>query len=199
MKVGSIVAAVAIAAATGIPAAHAAGPAVSTTDLALFGKDPGEERATACYVRRYDTAHLKAHPAQHVNQMLMFVNSEIDANVGRLYTLEIAVNFNGLDKPLRVTGGCLAPDDPAAPLHCGVDCDGGEIGVRVRDENSVLVSIPYGARTWDPDAPEDEEPNGEPAGSFGPDDKLFRLDRTALKDCLPLVDDETRASMLATP
>ena len=71
-------------------------------------------------------------------------------------------------------------------------CDGGHIDVSVKDGQSILVSIPDGARTWDPES--GEEP---PASArFGLDDKLFRLDRTDLKTCLPLVyDDEAKAAI----
>ena len=81
----------------------------------------------------------------------------------------------------------------ASALGCGIDCDGGAIGVRLKNADSVLVDIPNGARVSsmtefeDPDAEEGELPQG---AKFGPDDKLFRLDRTDARDCLPIVYDE---------
>jgi len=66
--------------------------------------------------------------------------------------------------------------------------------VRVKDAQSILVSIPDGARTWDPSSSEEPPANA----TFGTDDKLFRLDRASLKDCLPeALDDDTKAAISA--
>jgi hypothetical protein len=80
-------------------------------------------------------------------------------------------------------------------VNCGVDCDGGEIDVKLKDDKTVLVSIPEGARVWDASSDDDEEP-AEGRGHFGADDKLFQLDRTALTDCLSLAgDDDDKAAI----
>src|SRR5262245_14013636 len=146
--------------------------AASDSDLALFGKDPGKDKAFACYVRHYDTEHLKSHPKQNVSDLTLFVNSFVDAEAGRQYTLQIGVHFRKHATFFQVAGGCSPGGDGKNALNCGIDCDGGVIDVSVKDANSILVSIPDGARTWDA---EGEEP---PANArFGFDDKLFRLDR----------------------
>jgi hypothetical protein len=196
MTVRLLLAAMALSAFAGIPAV-AAGP--SSSDVELFGKDPGKERALACFTRRYDAAHLKAHPRQNVTAMTLLVNSYIEESLDdRLYNLEIGVSFRSVKQRFQVTGGCDRPGDPSAPLSCGIDCDGGLIGVKVNGSRSVLVAIPYGARTWNPDDP--DAGDAAPAGSFGKDDKVFRLDRTSLGDCLPLVtDDDLKAALAAAP
>jgi hypothetical protein len=70
-------------------------------------------------------------------------------------------------------------------VHCGVDCDGGSIDVAIKDTKSVLVSIPTGARIWRAGSDNDSDQ----AKRFGTDDKVFRLDKAALTECLRLADD----------
>jgi hypothetical protein len=69
--------------------------------------------------------------------------------------------------------------------HCGVDCDGGSIDVAIKDAKSVLVSIPNGARIWRAGSNDDKDE----AKRFGADDKVFRLDKVTLNECLRLADD----------
>jgi len=166
--------------------------AVSSTDLALFGKDLGNDRAFACYERHYDPAHLKAHPKQNVTDMTLLVDSKVDDQ--RTYDLSIGVSFRKVKTQFQVSGSCSGTIDGKALLDCGVDCDGGMINVRLKDANSILVDIPYGARTWDPTTDEDTDPGTDnPAAQFGPDDKSFRLDRVSLKLCSNLVNDDEKA------
>lgn len=169
-----------------------AGPA----DDALFGKDSGTDRALACFVRHYDKAHLGSHPLQNVTDMAVLVDRP-EAQEGDVwYTLSIGVNFRKVKDQFQVSGGCSAMDDGSKLLGCGVECDGGQIDVRPRDANSILVDIPYGARTWNPGAIDDEDPPAEAA--FGEDDKVFRLDRAELSQCLTLVyDDDLKAQLTA--
>jgi hypothetical protein len=168
-----------------------AGPA----DDALFGKSAGDGRVFACFIRHYDKAHLKSHPQQNVTDMLLLVDRAALADEGSdWYALSLGVNFRKVDTQFQVAGGCGAGDGKTL-LNCGIDCDGGQIDVRLRDEKSILVDIPYGARTWDPGS--DADPPAEAA--FGEDDKLFRLDRTELSQCLDLVyDDDVKAQLSAS-
>ena len=73
----------------------------------------------------------------------------------------------------------------AGVAHCGVDCDGGSIDVAIKDAKSVLVSIPNGARIWRAGSDDDRDR----VKRFGADDKVFRLDKMALSECLRLADD----------
>lgn len=57
--------------------------------------------------------------------------------------------------------------------------------VTIKDPTAVLLAVPERARLWKPGA----EDNDSVHGAFGPDDKLFRLDRAAVDQCLPLADD----------
>src|SRR5262245_41562203 len=85
--------ATAAAAASFLLGSAAVAVAASDSELRFFGKDPGKEKAFACYVRKYDAAHLKAHPRQNVTDMTLFVNSFFDPEAGRQYTLQIGVHF----------------------------------------------------------------------------------------------------------
>jgi hypothetical protein len=169
----------ALAAATLPASAAAAG------DATIFGKVPANGKLYACYTRRYDKTHLAGHPKQNTRDMALFVNAadEDDSQ----YVLTLGVHFRKSPKLFQVSGGCSRSDDGKGTLHCGVECDGGQIDVSVKNEKSVLVAIPDGARTWDPESDDDPPANAR----FGADDKLFRLDRADLKDCVPIIFDET--------
>jgi hypothetical protein len=193
MKRNTIAGAAALLTALCAAPALAAG-ASSQSDVVFFGKDPGDGKAYACFARHYDAVHLASHPKQNVRDMLLFVSSAVEPEMGRTYALEMGVTFKSMTTEFRVSGGCSSSVDGNA-LSCGIDCDGGEIDVEVRDAGSLMVSVPDGARTWDP------ESNVEPPedARFGADDKLFRLDRTDLADCLPLVaDDDVKAEIAKT-
>ncbi len=168
------------------------------TDIQLFGKPVGTENAYACYIRKYSKAHLASHPDQNVRDMMVLVDSHMDEEgAGRQYILGMTVNFRYLKQTFSTYGGCSAGSDGKQALHCGIDCDGGTIGVRIKDEKSILIDIPYGARVAEDYF--EEERSGLPQGAkFGSDDKLFRLDRTDLSSCLPLANsDEAKAALAA--
>ena len=155
----------------------------------IFGRDPGASAAHACFARHYTKNHLGAHPQQNVTDMVLFVSKP--EGTEPYYSLSMQVNFLHLNKPFQVSGSCSRSEDGKNTLGCGVECDGGSLSVRVKSETSVLVDIPDSVRLFDPSESE-EEPGGDlPKGArFGADDKLFRLDRTALKDCVPVIYDE---------
>ncbi len=166
----------------------------SSSDLALFGKDPGEQRAFACFIRHYDAAHLDKHPKQNVTDMTLLVDSTPgDSDYGRQYNLSIGVNFRAVKDEFQVAGGCGIDTGDDRLLGCGIDCDGGQIDVKLRNANSIAVEIPYGARTWNPDSDE----TTPAAATFGEDDKLFWLERTSLSDCVDLEYDDDAQALLA--
>jgi hypothetical protein len=181
--------------ALAVGAALASAPALAgPADDALFGKDAGADRALACFVRHYDAKHLSSHPQQNVTDMAVLVDRPEPSEGDVWYTLSIGVNFRDIKDQMQVSGGCSAMDDGSKLLGCGVECDGGQIDVRPRDANSILVDIPYGARTWNPN---DVEADDLENAAFGPDDKVFRLDRAELGQCLSLVYDDALKAQLA--
>jgi hypothetical protein len=159
----------------------------------LFGHAvEGKQMAHACFSRAYDPGHLTQHPQQNVRTMLLLVKSSAEADVPG-YGVRIGVTFRKSSAHFESAGDCSSIHDNAAAgesagiAHCGVDCDGGSIAVAIKDAKSVLVSIPDGARIWRPGNDE-----GEPGNSrkrFGADDKVFRLDKVALTQCLRLADE----------
>jgi len=178
----------------------AAAPAFadSAADTQIFGKDPGKDRAFACFVRHYDAAHLKAHPQQNVTDMLVLVDSAYDAeSQSRSYNLTLGSNFRGVVKQFQSYGGCNGTIE-GQKLSCYIDCDGGAIDVRFKDQNSILVDIPYGARLDDPDASIDDENVTEipDKAQFGPDDKTFLLSRASGALCVDLTDDDSKQALL---
>jgi hypothetical protein len=161
----------------------------------LMGRAPGKGETVVCFSRVYDDAHLAAHPKQNVRSMVLKVSVGHD-DPGK-YSLTIGVDFRHARRPFETSGDCLNPEaqadaNGAFGVHCAVACDGGGIGVALKDNGSVLVSIPDGARVWSPNANSDETRRG----AFGEDDKIFRLDRADSRQCLSIADDADEKKLL---
>jgi ribosomal protein L12E/L44/L45/RPP1/RPP2 len=158
----------------------------------LFGRTASGTEIHACFSRVYDTAHLAQHPRQNVRTMLLLVKASSDSDQPT-YALRLGVTFRKSGAHFESAGSCGSIHDAgeaggsAAAVHCGVDCDGGSIDVAIKDAKSVLVSIPTGARIWR--AGSDNDSDSDKAKRFGSDDKVFRLDKAALTECLRLADD----------
>jgi hypothetical protein len=169
-----------VGAATGLASAQ------ESDVVRMFGRDPGTGDAHACFVRHYTKAHLKSHPDQNVTDMIAYVGRQ--AGPDAYYMINLQVNFRQLNKPFQVSGSCSQSTDGKQTLGCGVECDGGSLSVRVKNESAILVEIPDSVRLFDPAATEEGDlPKG---ARFGSDDKLFRLDRADLKDCAAVIYDE---------
>jgi hypothetical protein len=158
----------------------------------IFGRDPGAKGANACFVRTYSDDHLKSHPQQNVTKMMTYVTKPAGEDY---YVTTLRVYFRDLKKPFEVTGSCNPETAGKSGLGCGIDCDGGWIGVRPKDQSTIIIDIPEHARIYDPaeQAGTEDEPQNTDVpekAHFGTDDKAFKLSRTELKDCLPLVFDK---------
>ena len=147
--------------------------------LEIFGKDAGKAKAQACFTRVYDAAHLAAHPQQNVRDMVLLLEKSPDADVGLVMNARVGVHFRKLGARFETGGSCGIGADGQA-VRCGVDCDGGQIDVDVRDGQTVLVKIPDGARLWDPKRDDNDTPR---RARFGKDDTLFKLSRADLRAC----------------
>jgi hypothetical protein len=192
-----------IALGLGLAVVFATFPAIaaqSSVDSQIFGKDPGKDHVFACFARIYDAAHLKGHPKQNVTNMTLLANSPYDgeADPARTYNLTLGIGFRALKQQFDAYGGCDGTNAAQQSLNCYIDCDGGAINVRVRDQNSILVDIPTGARIYDPAAPDTDDPDAgvPPKAEFGSDDKTFLLMRVALDQCAELADDEDKQALL---
>jgi hypothetical protein len=155
----------------------------------LFGRTLDKKPIHVCFSRVYDAAHLAQHPRQNVRTMLLLVRGNIEEDTPS-YELRVSVTFRKSGSHFESSGSCGSIHDAdkggTGIAHCGVDCDGGQIDVSVKDEKSVLLSIPEGARFWRAGSDNDTDQRKR----FGADDKVFRLDKTALTECLSLADDD---------
>jgi hypothetical protein len=166
----------------------------------LFGHVLDAKKTHACFSRVYDSGHLAQHPQQNVRTMLLLVTGNSDGDNGASYGLNLGVTFRKSGTHFESAGSCGAIHDTAAGggsagvAHCGVDCDGGSIEVAIKDAKSVLVSIPDGARLWRAGSNDDEP--GNTRKRFGADDKVFRVDKVALTQCLPLASESKEKAAL---
>lgn len=163
----------------------------------LFGRVPDKQAIHACFSRIYDTGHLAQHPRQNVRTMLLLVRANVDADQPR-YSVRLGLTFRRSNTHFESAGNCGSIHDDSETggssgvAHCGVECDGGSLDVAVKDDKSVLVSIPLGVRIWRADGADDSNQ----ARRLGDDDKAFRLERTALTECLRLADDDEEKAAL---
>jgi hypothetical protein len=163
----------------------------------LFGRAVGDNQTIhACFSRVYDPAHLAQHPRQNVRTMNLLVKVSQHPD-GTNYGVRVGVMFRQSGAHFESAGDCSSihgsseAGNKAGVAHCGVDCDGGSIDVAIKDAKSVVVSIPFGARIWRPGS---DEPGTRKR--FGADDKVFRLDKVALTQCLALADDKKEKAIM---
>jgi hypothetical protein len=158
----------------------------------MFGSDFGkQDKSYACFVRRYDAAHLAKHSLQKVSAMTLLITAETDAEDKTLnYSFRLGVKFRHRPGNFDSSGNCgraAASEVSADKLHlgCAVDCDGGGISVELSNaDKSTLVRLDS-IRIWRNNKPEDEGLDL----SGGADDRVFRLDRANLEVCRSLVAD----------
>jgi hypothetical protein len=155
----------------------------------------------ACFVRRYDAAHLAKHPKQTVATMQLLVKAEIDNESGQInHSFRMGVSFRDRPGKFDTAGECGNADVsemPGKPPHlgCGVDCDGGGITVELTpDATSTLVRLERIA-IWNNSKPDGED--NRDGLTAGADDGVFRLDRAALSQCKPLMPTDDKQATLA--
>ena len=160
-------------------------------DTRIFGKPVAADNAYACFARRYDTDHLARHPQQKVAAMKLLVSAEKSPDDGaETYSFTLNFNYRHRKANFDSSGSCrhVVADDKGGEIQlgCGVDCDGGGIAVALADDDkSTLVSLER-IRIWQKDRPDEETHHELVAGA---DDKSFRLQRVALRDCDALMPD----------
>jgi hypothetical protein len=195
------------AAAASMPLPASAADTGADTDFAkrMFAGSVPNPKAYACFVRRYDAAHLAAHPLQKVSVMKLLISTEKDPDFPNFqYAFRLGVNFRDRHGDFDSSGNCGHaptvgdPPDAAIPpqdrvtlpagidFQCAVDCDSGGIAVSLANaDNAAIVKLDH-IRIW-----KGNSPDSEAAGALegGADDKVFRLDRTNVSDCAALVAD----------
>lgn len=172
----------------------------------IFAGNAVSPKGYACFVRRYDAAHLAQHPLQKVSAMKLLITAEkVPDDKALQYSFRLGVNFRDRAGDYDSSGDCghapnvktAAADAPASdqppPLEagvdffCGVDCDGGGISVGLADRDASIIVKPLDAiRIWKGKDPDESASSALKAGA---DDKVFRLDRTKLDECSSLAAD----------
>lgn len=164
-------------------------------------------KAYACFARHYDAAHLADHPLQKVSVMTLLVTAEKNDPDDQVlgYSFRLGVNFRDRPGFFDSSGSCghaptiKDPENPDIPpedrvtkptgidFQCNVDCDGGGVTVNLANsDQSIIVKLPDRIRIWRGKDPDEAAVRSLMAGA---DDKIFRLDRTSLNECTPLVAD----------
>ncbi|MGI8526433.1 MAG: hypothetical protein ACR2K5_09705 [Pseudolabrys sp.] len=163
----------------------------------LFAGPVSPDKNYACFVRRYDSAHLARHPLQKVSAMRLLVAAEKSENGPNLsYSFRLGVKFSKRPGDFDSSGYCGTPGIEARAdkvvLSCGVDCDGGGISAEFNKENKFALMRLDRISIWRNNKPDDEGLDL----SGGADDKVFRLDRAKLDMCKSLITD--RKDLAAT-
>ena len=167
-----------------------------SSDDPLSRAVPRREGASACFTRNYDGAHLKAHPRQVTQSVMLSLRYE-----QRYHTVRIALLQKGRSAPLYVVGGCgwsdkanLGVDDKplvkefkaTSGLDChayaGIDSDeeGGDFPIDfAADGKALTLYLVDQTSAW-------SGPNQKKktiSMRLGKDDLVFRLERTDAAAC----------------
>ena len=161
----------------------------------LLGGLHRQGESFACFSRQYDDAELAARPGQRVT----FVKALVDpyfresslepARSSYLYRVSLA--FRLRDRTETLTGVAECGDGtPRDSLHGGAHCvgpAGAATHLALQGRRVLLVTIPDGADLWAP-GPVDKH-HDTVKNPFGPDDRIFRLIRTDVRQCEDLAFD----------
>lgn len=168
-----------------------------TFNARMYAGTPGKT-AYACFVRRYDAEHLARHPEQKVAAMKLLVSAEIDSEDKQLHnSFRLGFRYRHSSGDFDSSGSChhvvFTRDGGELRLGCGVDCEGGGIGIALaKDDKSAIVRL-ASIRVWLHNRPDDEAKRSLVAGH---DDGIFRLDRADNSECAALVTDRKELAAL---
>jgi hypothetical protein len=168
-----------------------------TFNARMYAGEPGN-KAYACFVRRYDAEHLAHHPKQKVASMKLLISAEMDTEDKQLHNaFRLGFRYRHRSGDFDSSGSChhavFTKDGTEIRLGCGVDCEGGGIGVALsKDDKSAIVRLAR-VRVWQNNKPDEDAELSLVAGA---DDGIFRLDRTDNKECASLVTDRKELAAL---
>lgn len=195
-----ILAALSLVAALALPFAARANddiPAAKSKafDAKVFGAPIGN-KASACFVRRYDASYLAQHPKQKVGAMKLLVTAENHPKEETAYAYKVGVQFR--NKPGNFDGGShcghMVDEDGKNDIRftCDVDCGGGGLEIAMsKDNKSAIVHLDV-IGVWDR-----AHPKREPVTlDGGRDDKVLRLDRVDISECAELMDGHKEVASL---
>ena len=161
-------------------------------DKRVFGGPVGD-KASACFVRRYDAAHLSAASKAEGELMKLLVSAENRPDEQTSYAYKVGVQFR--NKPGDFDGGSTCghyADDDGSNIRfsCDVSCGAGGIEVALsKDDKSAIVHLEAIA-IWNRKHPDGESDSLQ----GGADDKVFRLERVDAKECAELIGHQEVAS-----
>lgn len=200
-----------IGAATAVTAAPVSADDQQQADAAfatrMFAGAVPKPKAYACFVRRYDAAHLAAHPLQKVSAMKLLITAEVVPEDKAFdYSFRLGVTFRDRPGDFDSSGDCghaptvkaLDATEAAVPdgidFTCSVDCDGGGISVNLAHNDAALIVKPLQRiRIW---KGKDFDEAAATALNAGADDKIFRLDRVKPDECASLITDRKELAAL---
>ncbi|UWU95967.1 hypothetical protein [Bradyrhizobium sp. CB1015] len=168
-----------------------------TFNARMYAGTPGD-KAYACFVRRYDADHLARHPKQKVASMKLLISAELDKEDKELHnSFRLGFKYRHRSGDFDSSGSCnhavFTKSGDEVRLGCGVDCEGGGIGVALSKDNKSAIVRLERVRVWQNNKPDDEAEHSLTAGA---DDKIFRLDRTDNSECASLVTDRKELAAL---
>jgi hypothetical protein len=164
----------------------------------LLGRLHRQGESFACFSRQYDDANLAAHRGQRVTFVKALVNAyfreSLVAPAGGSYLYQVSLAFRFRDRPETLTGVAECGDGtPRDSLHGGAYCAGpagAATHLALQGRQVLVVTIPDGADLWMP-GPVDKR-HDTVKNPFGPDDRVFRLIRTDLRQCEDLAFDRQK-------
>jgi len=161
-------------------------------DKRMFGGPVGD-KASACFVRRYDAAHLRRHPKQKVSQMKLLVSAETKPGEQTSYAYKVGVQFR--NKPGDFDGGSACghyADDNGSNIRfsCDVECGGGGIEIALSGDDKAAIVHLEAIGIWDRKHPDGDGDSLQ----GGADDKVFRLERVDARECSDLIGHQEVAS-----
>ena len=154
--------------------------------------------AHACFVRRYDAAHLAQHPKQTVSAMKLLVWAENSAEDKTIdYSFRVGAQYRDRPGDFDSVGYCdhaiASEAGHAVQFECNPDCDGGGMTIALsKDNKSAIMSLGHIVVT-ERGKPVDDK--GETLSGNG-DDKVFRVDRADLSECAELLTDSKELAVL---
>ena len=175
------------------------GALAESSDDPLSRAVPRREGASACFTRSYDGAHLKAHPRQVTQSVMLSLRYEQPHHMVRIALLQ-----KGRSAPLYVVGGCgwsdkanLGVDDKPLVKEfkatSGLDChayaginsdqEGGDFPIDfAADGKSLTLYLVDQTSAWS--GPDQKK---KTIGMrLGREDLIFRLDRADATVCKPM-------------
>jgi len=166
----------------------------------LFAAKSFDKKIYACFVRRYDAAHLKQHPLQKVSAMKLLLAAEyVPDDAAMVYSFRLGVNFRHRPGNFDSSGDCgraqaSETKDGGLEIHCSVDCDGGgiEVGLSKASDQAVILRLEQ-VRIWDVNKPDEDATHSLRGGA---DDRIFRLDRVDAEECASLIADRKELAAL---